>query len=35
VAFSAGGDGGGRSREHPAQAAHVVCASRRLPNERN
>jgi len=33
VAFSAGGDGGGKSPEHPAQSAHVVCGSHRLPNK--
>jgi hypothetical protein len=26
------GDGGGRSPDHPAQSAHVVCGSQRLPN---
>src|SRR5262249_29702273 len=35
VAFSAGGDGGGRSPEHRAQFAHVVCGSQRLPNNRD
>jgi len=31
-AFSAGGDGGRKSPELPAQSAHVVCNSQRLPN---
>jgi hypothetical protein len=27
MAFSAGGDGGRKSREHPAQVAHIEFAS--------
>jgi len=34
VAFSAGGDGSRKPLEFPAQLAHVVCGSQRLPNNR-
>jgi hypothetical protein len=29
LAFSADGDGGGRSPEHQAQSAHIVCGGQR------